>query len=155
MTTATIYDLASFRAAIQDKQLAPGFIASASQSTGSLTPTQQWLLAHPRFATDPAHNSTAMFGHYHALRCGLTADTPEYFDHVEYFTGDRELPLGCCRPCEKIEFAGQPWLVWDVTRDLQPIIVRNGRKMRLVPGTWTRLAEAVKKVLANIGEEQA
>lgn len=123
---------------------------SIRQQNGFSSATEQWLAAHPRFSTELAYNHAAMFGHYHALRCGLTADTAEYFEHVEFFTGDRELPAASCRPMDQIECDGQKWIVWDVSAQMQPIVVVNGRKTQLVAGTWTKLGDAVKRALEMV-----
>jgi hypothetical protein len=148
--TAEIIPLAAFRAEGHERKSIP-IGPPANMSAPISTPTTEWLKAHPRFFSDAAYNSAAQFGHHHALRCGITADTPSYFAHVEYFTGDRELPEGCARPCDQIEHGGKSWLVWDVTRDLQPIVVMNGRKQALMPNTWTRLGDAVKRALEELG----
>lgn len=150
--TAEIIPLASFRAEVHERKSIP-IGPPANTSTPISTPTQEWLKGHPRFFSDAAYNGNAQFGHYHALRCGITADTPGYFAHVEYFTGDRELPEGCARPCEQIEHDGKSWLVWDVSAQMQPIIVRDGRKVSLTAGTWARLGDAVKRAMSRIEDQ--
>jgi hypothetical protein len=142
--TADLYDLRAYRGAIQEKQ-------GLTAPTKGLSPTQLWIQAHPRFLSDPQYNAAAMFAHYHALRCGFVADTTDYFQHIELFTGDRPMPEGCARPCDTIEHDGKRWLVWDVTSTLQPIVIRDGRKVPLHAGTWIRIGDAVAKALEELG----
>lgn len=66
--------------------------AAQPQENGLSREINAWIEAHPRFKTDPQYNNDAMAGHYDALRKGIKADSPEYFAHVEVFTGDRQAP---------------------------------------------------------------
>lgn len=50
-------------------------------------PTQRWLRDHKEWITDPRKNAKLTAAHYSAQAEGITADTPEYFEHVESFIG--------------------------------------------------------------------
>lgn len=52
-------------------------------------PTQKWLRAHTEWITDPRKNLKLTAAHTDALAEGLSADTKEYFEHVETFIGER------------------------------------------------------------------
>ena len=53
-------------------------------------PTQRWLRQHKDWITDPKKNARLTSAHYSAVAEGLTADTDEYFEHVETQIGLRQ-----------------------------------------------------------------
>lgn len=52
---------------------------------------QAWIASHPRFMSDKGYHDLALSGHYGAVAKGLREGTPEYFEHVESVTGDRQM----------------------------------------------------------------
>jgi hypothetical protein len=54
---------------------------------GRSDPAKKWLRNNPQFITDGRKNAKLTAAHYSALGEGITADSPEYFEHVESFVG--------------------------------------------------------------------
>lgn len=68
--------------------------------SGRTEPTAKWLREHKDYITDPRKNAKLTAAHYNAVGEGLSADTPEYFEHVEKFIGlkkDAPKPNGARR----------------------------------------------------------
>lgn len=51
------------------------------------TKSQAWLRQHKDCVTDPYLHSKVMYGHNEALRKGITADSPEYFQFLDQHMG--------------------------------------------------------------------
>lgn len=54
--------------------------------------TAAWLRAHPDYVTDQKKNAKLTAAHYDAAAQGYEPDTPDYFKHVEQFTGITKAP---------------------------------------------------------------
>jgi hypothetical protein len=55
-------------------------------------PSKRWLREHREFLTDQRKSLKLTAAHNDALAEGITADSPQYFEHVEKFLGLRETP---------------------------------------------------------------
>ena len=45
---------------------------------------------------------------------------------------------------------GEARMVWDVTPQNQPIVLRDGRKIALSIGNWVKLSDAVKRAVEMV-----
>lgn len=79
------------RAADQQQQTTQADPVEAFISTRT-EPTAKWLREHRDWITDPRKNAKLSAAHFDALGEGLSADTAEYFEHVETHLGLREKP---------------------------------------------------------------
>lgn len=85
--TAKVDGFANEKAHIEERRKAPqedpveSFIKTLSQ------PSQIWVNANPRFRTDEKFRNKVFAADADARAEGITTDTPEYFRHLEQFTG--------------------------------------------------------------------